>query len=1037
MIFLRFRESYNFEFAKLYPYFFCLFLSIFSYPANSQLPSTALSGLLTGFSGPERELTWNHQSNATHYHVTATSPEGQTLYDDRIDALRADCFSTLTCSTQIDLVAYALSDLNISIDAYNGKHQIGSNTTTLVGELLTIPVYRFEDIDYSKKQYGDLFLDRAGTILDDVIFGGEVVIAADDVQIRNSTFLPGAGIKVWGDDAIIESNRFFVDPRISGIDIKLTLGKRPTVRNNYFTSLLNGEYIETDGGNDVGIYVGTHSAFSRDKMIAFGDMGTIVENNVFHNFYRKYHIHIKSFSNRIVGNRIVNDKFGQYGRISSRHGSRNIITKNTISNGLGYFIYEDDNVLSENKALSGAQFHVVAGAGELTRFGTTQQHRAHNTLVADNEGPLVIGYQWAGKTNIVPASDTLVRNHSGNIEEMYSVGTIIENSPVVDDGGDGGQPAPGVNENAPIELLLGQTDTGKYGNDFDGLTNSDGRVAMAFEADANNPLTLSMTGYDIDFDDEVAVLVNGTLLGYLSQSRNNELNGGQTLTIPTELLRNGANELVFQQTIDVSYKWGVTNVALGLEQAAPMPDPGVALLLGQTDTGKYGNDFDGLTNSDGRVAMAFEADANNPLTLSMTGYDIDFDDEVAVLVNGTLLGYLSQSRNNELNGGQTLTIPTELLRNGANELVFQQTIDVSYKWGVTNVALGLEQAAPMPDPGVALLLGQTDTGKYGNDFDGLTNSDGRVAMAFEADANNPLTLSMTGYDIDFDDEVAVLVNGTLLGYLSQSRNNELNGGQTLTIPTELLRNGANELVFQQTIDVSYKWGVTNVALGLEQAAPMPDPGVALLLGQTDTGKYGNDFDGLTNSDGRVAMAFEADANNPLTLSMTGYDIDFDDEVAVLVNGTLLGYLSQSRNNELNGGQTLTIPTELLRNGANELVFQQTIDVSYKWGVTNVALAWAKPPNSSIKSAFHADAGTTVRLSVTGFDIDTEREVAVMVNGVHIGYLRKGESDKMNGGQEFIIAGELVINGTNRLEFAQMIADNEIWGVTGINVEYIS
>lgn len=125
------------------------------------------------------------------------------------------------------------------------------------------------------------------------------------------------------------------------------------------------------------------------------------------------------------------------------------------------------------------------------------------------------------------------------------------------------QTKPDVSDPDPVidaELIIGQYETGTYGNRFDGALNENGVVSFAFEATAED-LTLHVAGYDIDTDEEVAVLVNDAFLGYLNVTEEDSL-GDSVLDISADLLVEGQNTLSFVQTITTRARWGMTDVLL-------------------------------------------------------------------------------------------------------------------------------------------------------------------------------------------------------------------------------------------------------------------------------------------------------------------------------------------------------------------------------------------------------------------------------------------------------------------------------------------
>ena len=478
-------------------------------------------------------------------------------------------------------------------------------------------------------------------------------------------------------------------------------------------------------------------------------------------------------------------------------------------------------------------------------------------------------------------------------------------------------------------LTVGQTDNGQYGNGY-GSNQHRTSLFANFDSDASQDLVLSVTGYDIDFADEVAVYLNDQLLGYLSTGANNGLNGGDALLLPQAQLNNGANRIEFRQRSD-GFIWGVTGLLVSTSSAGVCLTLEVCLTVGQTDNGQYGNGY-GSNQHRTSLFANFDSDASQDLVLSVTGYDIDFADEVAVYLNDQLLGYLSTGANNGLNGGDALLLPQAQLNNGANRIEFRQRSD-GFIWGVTGLLVSTSSAGVCLTLEVCLTVGQTDNGQYGNGY-GSNQHRTSLFANFDSDASQDLVLSVTGYDIDFADEVAVYLNDQLLGYLSTGANNGLNGGDALLLPQAQLNNGANRIEFRQRSD-GFIWGVTGLLVSTSSAGVCLTLEVCLTVGQTDNGQYGNGY-GSNQHRTSLFANFDSDASQDLVLSVTGYDIDFADEVAVYLNDQLLGYLSTGANNGLNGGDALLLPQAQLNNGANRIEFRQRSD-GFIWGVTAISV----------------------------------------------------------------------------------------------------
>ena len=323
---------------------------------------------------------------------------------------------------------------------------------------------------------------------------------------------------------------------------------------------------------------------------------------------------------------------------------------------------------------------------------------------------------------------------------------------------------------------------------------------------------LTFDGYDIDFNDEVEVLLNGVSLGFLGKGVNNGLSAYQFL-ITAAQQQAGDNVISFVQRGDVNWAWGVTNILLTEGQL----DTENSLSLGITDTGSYGNKFNGTSDADGRVDMGFTGTGED-LVLTFDGYDIDFNDEVEVLLNGVSLGFLSKGLDNGLSAYQ-FQITAAQQQAGDNVISFVQRGDVNWAWGVTNILLTEDQ------PDAALEIGVSDAGSYGNNFNGNSNLDGRVDASFTGTGED-LMLTFDGYDIDFNDEVEVLLNGVSLGFLSKGLDNGLSFYQ-YRIAADQQQAGENVISFVQRGDVNWTWGVTNILIDIAPVTFVPDdPGYA-------------------------------------------------------------------------------------------------------------------------------------------------------------------------------------------------------------------
>jgi len=109
---------------------------------------------------------------------------------------------------------------------------------------------------------------------------------------------------------------------------------------------------------------------------------------------------------------------------------------------------------------------------------------------------------------------------------------------------------------------------------------------------------------------------------------------------------------------------------------------------------------------------------------------------------------------------------------------------------------------------------------------------------------------------------------------------------------------------------------------------------SITLGSVDSGLYGFRFEGVDSHRTILERQFHASGTD-LVLTLTGYDIDTRQEVRVLVNGTPVGFLTKTADNE-RGTSQLTIEKNLLEQTGNILSIEQ-LNPGWIWGVTDLLL----------------------------------------------------------------------------------------------------
>ena len=653
---------------------------------------------------------------------------------------------------------------------------------------------------------------------------------------------------------------------------------------------------------------------------------------------------------------------------------------------------------------------------------------------SDVDGPSPLTYQWS----VNPSLGSITNATAANATFVASATSsgLVDISIVVDDGLDTTSSTVTLTVATPppsIELVVDEAHVGAYGNGF-GSDAHPQLLAASFNTPGNAPLTLQVTGYDIDFDDELAVYLNGAFVDFLTPGANNALNAGDLLTLPASLLNAGDNTLEFRQP-NPGWIWGVTDLALWSTPPGTSLEP--TLTLGVTDNAQYGNGF-GSDAHPQLLRAHFNAATVSDLELTVTGYDIDFDDELAVYLNNTFIGHLSEGPNNGLNSGDRFTLPSAAVVLGDNVLEFRQP-NPGWIWGVTAITVDTLSLEP------TLTLGVTDNAQYGNGF-GSDAHPQLLRAHFNAATVSNLELTVTGYDIDFDDELAVYLNNTFIGHLSEGPNNGLNSGDRFTLPSAAVVLGDNVLEFRQP-NPGWIWGVTAITVDTLSLEP------TLTLGVTDNAQYGNGF-GSDAHPQLLRAHFNAATVSDLELTVTGYDIDFDDELAVYLNNTFISHLSEGPNNGLNSGDRFTLPSAAVVLGDNVLEFRQP-NPGWIWGVTAITVDTSAAPSTDIvltpdvpdsgaygngfgsnahpltvTAGFNATANTPFTLQVTGYDIDFNDEISVYLNNTFITHLSKGPNNSLNASDLVNLPAALVVNGTNVIEFRQ---DNLgwIWGVTDL------
>ena len=242
-------------------------------------------------------------------------------------------------------------------------------------------------------------------------------------------------------------------------------------------------------------------------------------------------------------------------------------------------------------------------------------------------------------------------------------------------------------------------------------------------------------------------------------------------------------------------------------------------------------------------------------------------------------------------------LPAERQLLGENRIEFRQKTP-GWRWGVTQLGLYA--------PGSA----------FGN-LTSLAGGDRAHSTGFELhlpEDPDGYLLELTGYDADWDYEIGVDLNAETLLDLPAGQNNGWSAPDHLVLPADWLNPGDNVLRISNRVKASYNWGVRLVRL-----LPM-------------TAALGYNLPGQAASDRRADAVryLIPPLGDNAELRLGYYDVDFNDELALLQDGLSLGNAAITVNNRWGAPETLVIPLGL----RSVITIDNTYNPpnSYIWGV---------------------------------------------------------------------------------------------------------
>lgn len=197
-----------------------------------------------------------------------------------------------------------------------------------------------------------------------------------------------------------------------------------------------------------------------------------------------------------------------------------------------------------------------------------------------------------------------------------------------------------------------------------------------------------------------------------------------------------------------------------------------------------------------------------------------------------------------------------------------------------------------------------------------------------------LIVGSTTIDRKFD----VYVNGIKAGSVTGFDSN-VEATKTVSISRNFFSEGENTVEIRP-VRSTINWGVRDIKL-----ARLPD--VPLTFGQKESNVYGS----ISTPERHTGVEYRFDVATPVdsVISLTGYDIDFTDEIQISINGKFLGNLPRTANNAFGGTASFFVPKSSLQSSDNIIELtqrfpNQVFDQAHerKWAVTNMMITKTLP-----------------------------------------------------------------------------------------------
>ena len=209
----------------------------------------------------------------------------------------------------------------------------------------------------------------------------------------------------------------------------------------------------------------------------------------------------------------------------------------------------------------------------------------------------------------------------------------------------------------------------------------------------------------------------------------------------------------------------------------------------------------------------------------------------------------------------------------------------------------------------------------------------------------------------------------------------------------------------------------------------------------------------------VLYSFEGTIGN-VVIEYEAYDIDSGKEVQILINGQHAGYVPLTPNDGWGGPVTIVLPDNMVNDATvNTLVFDNTFNPPKMlwWGVRNVNIQGSEVPDGLPLPAVdaygmikdgdqsHADQVTywfegqsgNVMLEYEVYDIDSAKEVQILINGQLAGYVPITPNISWSGPFTIVLPDSMVNDAAaNTLVFDNTFNPPKMlwWGVKNVSIQ---